>query len=140
MNLPYFLIIAIARNGKTNEPLSLHYNQSRAYEFIYNSKAGPHEGPITNALDYDVMCINGKFQKYTFTIRAYQNSGKGLVDVDLFSSEADLMMLLKEEDIQLQHLNVQDTYRLRKMEYNLREENKERGEGNLGYHLERLKK
>lgn len=92
-----------------------------------------------NVLDHDVMCINGEFQKYTFTIRAYQNSGKGLVDIDLFSSEADLMLLLKEENIQLQHFNVQDTYRLRKMEYNLREENKERREGNLRYHLKWLK-
>lgn len=41
LNLPYFLIIAMARNGKTNKPLTLHYNHSWAYEFIYNPKAGP---------------------------------------------------------------------------------------------------
>ena len=83
--------------------------------------------------------INGEFQMYAFTIHAYKNTGKSLIDVDLVSSEAEVMMLLNDENIKLDEMTVDKTYRLRKMEYNLRQENKGHGQGNLDYHLKRMK-
>ncbi|WJE21175.1 hypothetical protein QRY07_05315 [Bacillus cereus] len=139
LNLPYFLIVAIARNGQKNEPLNFSNIQTKAHEFIYNPKAEGHDAPTTNQLDYDTTCINGTFQKYTFTIRAYRNTGKSLVDVELFSSEEKLITLLNEKKLPVSKLQDEETYRLRKMEYNLRKENEERGKGNTEYHLERLK-
>jgi len=90
-------------------------------------------------LDHNITYINGEFQKYSFTIHAYRNTGNSLIDVDLVSSEAELLMMLNEENIKLDEMTVDKTYRLRKMEYNLRQENKTRGQGNLEYHLERMK-
>ncbi|WP_428912060.1 hypothetical protein [Niallia sp. Krafla_26] len=139
LRLPYFLIIAIARNGQKDKPLSLQYGEGEAFEFSYNSKAGGHDWPNTKALNKKVVFINGEFQKYTFTVRSYKNTSRSLIDVDLISSEAELMMVLNEGTVQLKNLPSEETYRLRKMEYNLREENKERGKRNLEYHIGRLK-
>ena len=88
-------------------------------------------GLILKALNEKVISINGEFQKYTFTIRAYKNTGKSLIDVDLISSEAELMMVLNEEKIQLKNLSLKETYRLRKMEYNLRKKIKNVDRGTL---------
>lgn len=139
LNLPYFFIIAIARNGQKNQPLSLHYGESEAYEFSYNPNANGHDDPKIQPVNDQVSYIYGEFQKYTFTIRAYKNTGKSLIDVDLVSSEAELMMILNEENIKLEDISLQETYRLRKLEYNLRVENKEKGQKNLNYHLEKMK-
>lgn len=49
------------------------------------------------------------------------------------------MMILNEENIKLEDISLQETYRLRKLEYNLRVENKEKGQKNLNYHLEKMK-
>lgn len=139
LNLPYFFIIAIARNGEKDKPLSLYPVESDAIEFTYNPKADPHESPMVKSINRKVLSLEGVFQKYTFTIRAYKNTGRSLVDVDLISSEAALVMVLEEENINLDKLTLKDTYNLRKMEYNLRVENEERGQGNLTYHIEKLK-
>ncbi|MEH6954440.1 hypothetical protein [Neobacillus drentensis] len=139
LNLPYFFIIAIARNGKKEKSLSLHYEKCDAYEFSYNPEVGGHDYPKTQPVNDKVSFIHGEFQKYTFTIRAYKNTGKSLVDVDLISSEAELMMKLMEKNIKLENMTSQETYRLRKMEYNLRTENKDRGQKNFDYHLEKIK-
>jgi proteasome lid subunit RPN8/RPN11 len=139
LDLPYFFIIAIARNGKANKPLLLFYEECEAYEFTYNSKSGMHDGPKINSANIKATCISGELHKYSFTIRAYKNTGKSLVDVDLISSEAELIMKLNEENIKLENISSQETNRLRKMEYNLRYENKERGQSNFDYHLEKIK-
>ena len=49
------------------------------------------------------------------------------------------MMKLNDENIKLENMSSQETYRLRKMEYNLRNENKDHGQKNFDYHLERMK-
>jgi proteasome lid subunit RPN8/RPN11 len=139
LKLPYFIIIAIARNGKKDQPFDLFYSDCDAYGFSYNPKVGGHEYPYIEPLDYEVSYVHGEFQKYTFTIRAYKNTGKSLVDVDLFSSEAELMMILNDENINLRDLSTKETNRLRKMEYNLREENREKGQRNFDYHLGQIK-
>lgn len=139
LNLPYFFIIAIARNGEKEKPLTLYYGESDAGEFIYNPNTTGHDSPTTLPANYKVSFIHGEFHKYSFTIRCYKNTGKSLIDVDLISSEAELMMILNEEKIKMHELSSQETYRLRKMEYNLRAENIERGEKNLEYHLAKLK-
>ncbi|MDQ0156527.1 hypothetical protein [Robertmurraya andreesenii] len=139
LDLPYFLIIAIARNGKKDKPLLLQYGECDAYEFSYDQNGDGHDFPKIQTANHRVSFINGEFQKYTFTIRAYKNTGHSLIDVDLISSEAELMMILNEEDIKIENISEQDTYRLRKMEYNLREENKNRSIRNFEYHLEKIK-
>lgn len=139
LNLPYFFIIAIARNGKADKPLLLRYEECDAYEFIYNPQAGGHDNPNVNTANYRASCISGEFQKYSFTIRAYKNTGKSLIDVNLISSEAELLMILNEKKMKIESLSPNETYRLRKMEYNLRNENKQRGQRNFDYHLEKIK-
>ena len=55
--------------------------------------------------NYKTKCISGEFHKYTFSIRAYKNTGKSLIDVNLISSEAELMMILKDENIKLENIS-----------------------------------
>lgn len=139
LELPYFFIIALARNGKINKPLTIKYGECQATEFTYNPEVAPNDISDEKLLDHNICYINGEFQKYTFTIHAYKNTGKSLIDVDIVSSEAELVMMLNEENIKFDEMTIDKTYRLRKMEYNLRQENKQRGQGNLEYHLEKLK-
>lgn len=139
LRLPYFLIIAFARNGKKDKPLMLEYGESDAYHFSFDPKLGGHEFPNTQQASYQASFIRGEFQKYQFTIRAYKHTGWSLVDVDLISSEAELQIVLQDENIKLADLPVQETYRLRKMEYHLREENRDRTLKNFDYHLEKLR-
>ncbi|MNW69153.1 hypothetical protein D3C74_480960 [compost metagenome] len=58
--------------------------------------------------------------------------------MNLFSSEAELLNQLGQNKIKIDTLSAADVLRLRKIEYNLRENNERRGK-NTEYHLERLK-
>ncbi|MEL3971102.1 hypothetical protein AAEO50_02325 [Rossellomorea oryzaecorticis] len=135
LNLPYFIIVAIARNGIKETPLLVQYSECEGYEFSYNPNVDSHDFPDANPTNQKVTYINGEFKKYTFTVRVYKNTGKSLVDVDLLSSEAELMMLLDENNISLDSIPQEHTNSLRKMEYNMRYENKDRSKRNLDYHL-----
>lgn len=128
LNLPCFLVTAIARNGKRNEPLIIKKYQGPAYEFIYNPKANSHDNSIAKQLYHDVICING----------AFQNTGTSLMDVNLLSSEVELITLLNEKSISPSNLPAEGIYRLRKIEYNLQKENEECGKGNMKYHLRKI--
>jgi hypothetical protein len=138
LKLPYFLIIAIARNGKRNKQLTIEKMSTQAYKFTYDPNMEGNGWPPVNSLERTVSYIAGEFQKYQFEIRAYTSTKNGLESVDLLSSEAELIGLLKQANRTLHTITAEETYRLRKMEYNVRKENEERGKGNLTYHLERL--
>lgn len=58
--------------------------------------------------------------------------------MDLLSSEVELVRILNENELQLENMDKKHTYRLRKMEYNLRKESQKRGENNLEYHLGKI--
>lgn len=68
LKLPYFFIIAIARNGKKEKPLSLKYENCEVYEFSYNPETRGHDYPKTQPVNYHISFIHGEFQKYTFTM------------------------------------------------------------------------
>lgn len=138
LNLPYFLIIAITRNEENFKGLEIAFQESPACEFIHNPNVKSNEYPTLNKMDFKTTSIIGDFQKYSFTIRAYKNTGNSLVDVDLFSTEAQLLGLLNDRGLSLMEIPKQETYRLRKMEYNLRSENIDRGRQNLEYHMKQL--
>jgi proteasome lid subunit RPN8/RPN11 len=137
---PYEIIIAIARGGENEKPLTLDFYKGNGFEFIYNNDSkDPHSFPNTKELGYKTTYLMGEFQKYQFEIRAYQFTGNSLKDIDLESSEADLLCMLNEEKIKLQDLQAEDTYRLRKLEFNLRtEQNNKNSEDNIKYHLTKL--
>jgi hypothetical protein len=92
-----------------------------------------------NQLGYNTSYIMGESQKYKFEIRAYQFTGKSLKDIDLESSEAELLSLLNEEKIEISNLQEKDTYSLRKMEFNLRSDQDKQKDDNINYHLKKLK-
>ncbi|ETT45429.1 hypothetical protein BSK66_10085 [Paenibacillus odorifer] len=58
--------------------------------------------------------------------------------MNLLSSEAELLNQLGQNKIKVDTISAAVVFRLRKIEYNLRENNERRGK-NTGYHLERLK-
>lgn len=138
LKLPYFLIIAIARNGKKDTTLLLKYDECKGYEFSHNPNANGHDAPMAEPIGKKVKFIYGEFKRYSFTIRAYKNTGSALMDVDLISSEGELMMILNDKGLSIDRISVQETSSLRKIEYDLRKENRERSQGNLEYHLSKL--
>lgn len=140
LNLPYFFIIAIKRNEKSEKPLTIYLQDCDGYEFIYNSSKPNNDSSDFKATGERVTNIRGAFQKYIFEIRCYKNTGNSLVDIDLISSEASLIEELNNQNITINDLTNKDTYSLRKLEYNLRKEREVRGTRNLEYHLEKIVK
>ncbi|QRG65973.1 hypothetical protein [Brevibacillus choshinensis] len=144
-DLPFMLIVAITRDGKKDKPLSLGYQLGNAYEFYHNQKADGHDLPITKPLTTDVQYIMGEFKKYRFEIRAYQYINDCLRDVNLYSSEAEMLMELLDQNIDIASLSPDQAFRLRKIEYNRRrligqkDGTVERERQNTEYHLQRLK-
>jgi len=140
------LIIAIARSSKTDKPLSLEYRTANAQEYYYNPQVGLHQPPKTISTDYRFQYIYGKFKKYSFEIRAYAFNGKGLQDMNLYSSEAEVLMRLLEEKIDIEKLDTRGVYSVRKMEYDYRAKHQVSGDkyeriiGNIDYHISQLKK
>jgi proteasome lid subunit RPN8/RPN11 len=136
---PFEVIIAITREGKENKPLTINFYENDGLEFYYDETADPHSFPRMKKLGYNTSYIMGEFQKYKFEIRAYQFTGNSLKDIDLESSEAELLSLLNEEKIEISNLHEKDTYSLRKMEFNLRSEQDKQKSDNISYHLKKLK-
>lgn len=137
--LPFEVIIGITRSGKTKIPLSLTMMESSSFEYFYDENAPKYSEPDARRLDRKVAYIEGEFQKYAFTIRGYYNTGKSLIDIDLFSSEVDLLIQLFNEDININNLAHSETNRLRKMEYNMRGGGSVRSKNNNEYHLNKIK-
>jgi proteasome lid subunit RPN8/RPN11 len=137
---PFEIIIAITRDGKEDKPLTFNLYENDGFEFFYDKTAGGHSFPIMKELGYKTSFIAGEFKRYQFEIRLYQFSGTSLRDIDLESSEAELLLMLDEEEIKLSTLRKADTYRLRKMEFNLRtEQNDPKSDENIKYHLKKLR-
>ncbi|WP_078544722.1 hypothetical protein [Litchfieldia alkalitelluris] len=137
---PYEVIIAMTRNSMEDKPLTIEFYEGEGYEYIHNSKREGNSAPDLKKLGYKTAYLIGEFQKYKFEIRAFQFTGKSLIDIDLESSEAELLSLLQQEEIHLNEIDQKDISRLRKMEYNLRtKQANEKSESNLQYHLSKLK-
>lgn len=92
-------------------------------------------------LGYKTSFIVGEFQKYKFEIWAYQFTGDSLRDLDIESSEAELLTILNEENLILKNIQQEEIYRLRKLEYNLRsQQNNQKSKDNINYHLTKMRK
>ncbi|GIO36549.1 hypothetical protein J41TS12_14100 [Paenibacillus antibioticophila] len=135
---PYMIIIALSRSGKARRELQLEVRKDRAYQFTYNPKLDAHDPPDQVELGHDISYLFGSFLEYTFEMRAYSYNAKGLLNMNLISSEAELLNQLGQNKIKIDTLSAADVFRLRKIEYNLRENNERHGK-NTEYHLERLK-
>lgn len=137
---PFMLIIAIARGGNEEKPLKIQYGSYTACRFVYDEKADGHDAPIVEELNGQSQSIYGEFKKYQFEVRAYHFDGENLQDVPLYSSEAEVLMELLDEEIDLAQLSEEHTYSLRKIEFNLRTAHQSsRAADNLDYHLRKVK-
>ncbi|WP_156958500.1 hypothetical protein [Virgibacillus sp. SK37] len=106
---------------------------------MYNSQGKSYDSPDQEALGYRTSYISGEFQKYKFEIRAYKYTRDSLIDIDLLSSEAELLGILQEEELALETIPQREVYRLRKLEYNLRStQDNDRSNQNIDYHLSKL--
>lgn len=76
--------------------------------------------PKLKSLIEKARVFAGNLKKYTFELREYHFDGKSLSDVMLYSSEAEMLMGLLDEEINLSNLSSDSVYSLRKIEYNLR--------------------
>ncbi|AST91080.1 hypothetical protein BC6307_07210 [Sutcliffiella cohnii] len=135
---PYEVIIAITRNNQKSQELNIEYFEGDGLEFTYNKNEPGNSFPSKTNLGYKTTYIMGEFQSYKFEIRAYKFTGDSLIDVDLESSEAELLSLLNNESIKLDGIDEKHTASLRKMEFNLRTTQSNR-KSNLDYHIAKLK-
>ena len=140
LKLPFMIILAITRNSDIEKPLDIWYSNYERAEFYYDKKAGDHDAPRMEKIEGIGQSICGEFKKYTFEMRGYHFNGKSLSDVKLYSSEAEMLMELNDQKIDISSLSSNSAYSLRKIEYNLRLNNKsERSINNLDYHLDKIK-
>lgn len=138
---PFELIIAITRNGENNKPLSISFLEAEGHNYFANDEGKENGWPKTIKLGYNTSFIVGEFQKYKFEIRAYQFTGESLKDVDIKSSEAELLTILNEENLTLENIQQEEIYRLRKLEYNLRsQQDNQKNNDNINYHLTKMRK
>jgi proteasome lid subunit RPN8/RPN11 len=140
LNTPYMVIVAITRNSEEEKPLDIWYSNYDACEFSYDKNAGGHDEPNMTKLDRKGQSICGEFKKYTFELRGYRFDGEFLSDVLLYSSEAEMLMELIDENIAISDLKSDSVYSLRKIEYNLRQIiQSEKSLSNLEYHINKVK-
>ena len=143
---PCELILAISRSSKTEKPLTLEYRTASAQEYYHNPKMELHDSPKIAQAKYKFQYICGEFRKYRFEIRAYAFNGNGLQDMNLYSSEAEVLMRLLEEKIDVERLDAKGVYSVRKLEYDYRTKNQASGDKheritqNIDYHISQLKK
>lgn len=142
----YELIIGISRNGKKDKPFSLKYQTKEGCKYYYDKNSELHYPPKITRMNNEFQYITGEFKKYQFEIRAYRYTGEGLCDINLYSSEAEMLMKLLAENIRIEKLTSKGVYRLRKLEYNFRPIHKKSGTTsqrvtqNIDYHIDQLKK
>jgi proteasome lid subunit RPN8/RPN11 len=138
---PFMVIIAITRDSEVEKPLDIWYSNYDAVEFTHDKNAKGHDAPKMNKLNIKGQSICGEFKKYTFELRGYHFNGKNLSDVMLYSSEAETLMALLDEEINLSNLSSDSVHSLRKIEYNLRLINQsDKTNKNYEYHIKKIKK
>lgn len=142
---PYMIIIAISRNALLEKRLSLECLSRASTEYHYDKNAGDHDFPREVTHEGQTIYFTGKFKRYKFEMRAYKYENNYLRDINLVSSEAEMLMELSKNDIAVEDLSSETSYGLRKIEYDFRalrindDRNYERAKQNLEYHIQRLK-
>jgi proteasome lid subunit RPN8/RPN11 len=145
LKLPYMLIIALTRNSLFEKSLSVNYATTTCKEYFYIKKSGCHDFPSQKISDNEVVYLQGVFKKYKFELRAFKYDNKCLSAVNLISSEAEMLMELIKNDINVKDLDSESTYKLRKIEYdfrvlNLKEDNnKQKALQNMQHHIQKIK-
>jgi proteasome lid subunit RPN8/RPN11 len=142
----YELIIAISRNRRKERPLALQYQTKLACKYECDKNGDFHGLPKNTQLKNEFQYITGEFKKYKFEMRAYKQTEVGLCDINLYSSEAEMLMNLLSENIVIDKLTSEGVYRVRKLEYNFRlihimsGTKLKRIVQNIDYHIEQLRK
>ncbi|QNB45492.1 hypothetical protein BR63_03655 [Thermanaerosceptrum fracticalcis] len=145
LKLPYMIIIAISRSSLFEKQLSIECLRSKRKEYHYEKKAGDHDCPREELIEGESAYIEGRFKKYKFEMRAYKYEANCLREINLISSEAEMLIELIKNDIDIENLMPEMTYGLRKIEYDFRvlgtqdNNNMERAKQNLLYHINRIK-
>lgn len=134
------MIIALAKlkNANPNRPLTLEYSTDKQMEFIGNNKKTGHDIPTEKKLDSASQFIIGHYKDYKFEVRAYEWTGKSLLDCDLYSSEVALNQLLHKEGLIHELPRLKNSYHLKKLEYSLRLDHQKKYEEKLTYLLSKL--
>lgn len=131
------VIFAIVKstNVDQNAPLKYEYSTDMQYNFY----KGKNKKVLSSSLiGKDGHIIYGHYKDYDFAVRAYKWTGKELEELKLYSSEVEMNVLLRQNNIILEDLPKESMYYLRKLEYSLRLANKEKYEGKIPYLIEKI--
>lgn len=76
--------------------------------------------------------------EHNFEVRAYEWTGKSLLDCDLYSSEVALNQLLHRTGLIHKLPRLKNSYHLKKLEYSLRLDHQKKYEEKLTYLISKL--
>lgn len=144
LKTPYMLIIAISRAALFEKTLSIKYLNSSRKKYHHEKKREAHDFPREEIVEGKTIYLQGKFKKYIFELRGYMYDEKCLKEVNLISSEAEMLMELINNKMTIEDLSPEATYALRKIEYDFRvlntpnDNNNQKARQNMQHHVQTI--
>lgn len=138
-NIEIIFALVKSKDMDPNAPLKLNYLKETQYRFSDKKGAKLSDMPKAELVGEAGNIIYGHYKDYDFRIHAYRWTGQALEDIQLYSSEVELNMVLTEQGISLQDLPKEAMYYVKKLEYSLRLANKEKYKDKISYLIEKMK-
>lgn len=141
VNSNFELIFAIVKSKDQDSSATLKYEYSNdtQYRFFDVKGSKASDAPKAELISHDGHIIHGHYKDYDFKIRAYHWTGQALEEVQLYSSEVEMNLLLHQNNIILEQLPKEAMYHLKKLEYSLRLANKDKYKEKIPYFIEKIK-
>lgn len=124
------VIFAIVKNEEENMNTNIQFDYVKENQYRFNDLKGKKidDFPVEKLINENGQIITGHYKDYDFEVRAYKWTGKELEEIKLYSSEVEMNVLLRQNNIILEELPKESMYYLRKLEYSLLLSNKEKYE------------
>lgn len=138
-NIEIIFAIVKSKDVDANSTLKFEYLKETRYCFSDIKGAKSDEFHKAELVSDEGNVIHGHYKDYDFKIHAYRWTGQALEDIQLYSSEVELNIVLYEQGIFLENLPKEAMYYVKKLEYSLRLANKEKYKDKIPYLIEKIK-
>lgn len=134
------IIIAIAKrkDAEVTDKFCLEYEDQLKSRFWMERVDNEDEYNV-DYMDEQGQYIKGYYKDYDFEVRAYRWTGETLDEVKLYSSEVEMNRTLAEAELFVEDLPKEALYYLKKLEYSLHLQNKDKYKEKIPYLIERIK-
>lgn len=135
------IIFAIVKNEAEDPNANLQFEYVTDTQYLFFDKKGKRTDvlPKHELKSENGQIITGYYKDYDFQVRAYFWTGQSLEEVQLYSSEVEMNILLHQNNIMLEQLPKEAMYHLKKLEYSLRLANKDKYKEKIPYLIEKIK-